>query len=375
MSLYVDIEKTYGDFALKVSFETEDEVFAILGASGCGKSLTLKCIAGIEKPDRGVIRLDGDVLFDSGRRTDVPAGKRRIGYLFQDHALFPTMTVFENILCGARDKTVAREYVRRFCLEGREGLYPAQLSGGQKQRTALARMLAAGPRYLLLDEPFSGMDGHLKLRLEQELLDAIESCGGRAVFVSHDREEVCRMTERIAVMDGGRIVEIRPKDELFSSPRTLAAIRLTGCENVSRVEKKDGRWYAPDWGMYLKAPSLTGEDAGRYRYAAVRAHDFVAETEPEGTGSEGTGPEENRIGCEILREISEPFYVTVCCRGRKVPGAKETVPEADFPGTGETVLTARFPRAEWEGLRARGIFTGGRLKLYIPEEKLILLER
>ena len=142
MALYVDIEKKCGDFLLKVKFTAEKEVLGLLGASGCGKSMTLKCIAGIEKPDRGVIRLDDKVFFDSEKRIHLPVQKRRVGYLFQDYALFPNMTVLQNILCGAGDRKKASEYVKRFFLEGKEQLYPAQLSGGQKQRTAMARMLA-----------------------------------------------------------------------------------------------------------------------------------------------------------------------------------------------------------------------------------------
>ena len=120
MALYVDIEKRYGDFCLRVCFEMQREMFAILGASGCGKSLTLKCIAGIEKPDAGVIKLDDTVLFDAAKKINVPTRKRNIGYLFQDYALFPHMTVFQNIMCGAKDKDKTREWIGRFFF-GRQG--------------------------------------------------------------------------------------------------------------------------------------------------------------------------------------------------------------------------------------------------------------
>jgi molybdate transport system ATP-binding protein len=149
MALYVDIEKKCGDFLLKVKFTAQKEVLGLLGASGCGKSMTLKCIAGIEKPDKGVIRLDDKVFFDSEKRIHLPVQKRRVGYLFQDYALFPNMTVLQNILCGAGDRKKASEYVKRFFLDGKEQLYPAQLSGGQKQRIAMARMLAGEPEILM----------------------------------------------------------------------------------------------------------------------------------------------------------------------------------------------------------------------------------
>ena len=141
---------------------------ALLGASGCGKSVTLKCIAGIMTPDRGHIILDGETLFDSEKHINLPPQKRRVGYLFQQYALFPNMTVLQNIRCGIRSgsraekRRRAEKKLRRFRLEGLEKKYPTQLSGGQQQRTALARILASEPRAILLDEPFSALDGFLK---------------------------------------------------------------------------------------------------------------------------------------------------------------------------------------------------------------------
>ncbi|MFQ9427150.1 MAG: sulfate/molybdate ABC transporter ATP-binding protein [Oscillospiraceae bacterium] len=152
MSLYVDIEKRLGAFRLQSKFEVADETLALLGASGCGKSVTLKCIAGIMTPDRGRIVLNGRVLFDSEKRTDLTPQQRRVGYLFQQYALFPNMTVEQNILCGIRagsrseKRALAAEKLRMFRLEGLEKKYPAQLSGGQQQRVALARILCPSRR-------------------------------------------------------------------------------------------------------------------------------------------------------------------------------------------------------------------------------------
>lgn len=355
MSLYVDIEKAFGSFTLKISFETRDEVFAILGASGCGKSLTLKCIAGIERPDRGIIRLDDEVLFDSGRRINLPARKRNIGYLFQDYALFPNMTVFENIMCGAGDKALAEEFIKRFYLEGKEKLYPRQLSGGQKQRAALARMLAARPRYLLLDEPFSALDNYLKSKLERELMEVLESYGRRVLFVSHDRNEVYRLTDRIAVMENGHVADIRPKRELFEAPRTLAATLLTGCKNVTGLECREKGLYALDWGIYLRTP----QEMPGCRYAAVRAHYF----EPVSDGEPGQ-PGYNLMECEIVREIEDTFSMVVLFHNR---GAEQT---GDY-----SILTAEFAKEEWERLKGETILSGKPLYLRIPEEKIILMER
>ncbi len=230
MRLHVDIEKDLRDFRLKVAFDTDSEVFALLGASGSGKSMTLRCIAGIEKPDRGSITLGEKVLFDSASGTDLPPQERKVGYLFQDYALFPHMTVLENVRCGSAGR--AEEYIEKFCLRGKENLIPAQLSGGEKQRTALARMLAADPRLIMLDEPLSSLDSHLKTAMEAELTAAIACCGGQAVLVSHDREEIYRLADRAGVMDGGRLSCVQSKKEMFLRPASSAAAKLTGWENV-----------------------------------------------------------------------------------------------------------------------------------------------
>ena len=174
MHLQVDIHKALGKFQLNCAFEAEPgQVTGLLGASGCGKSLTLKCIAGIERPDRGRIVLDDQVLFDSEQHIDLPPQKRSVGYLFQNYALFPNMTVSQNIAVGVQDRAARKETVRRlisaFYLEGQERKYPRQLSGGQQQRVALARSMATGPKILLLDEPLSNLDAGLRVKMRAEL--------------------------------------------------------------------------------------------------------------------------------------------------------------------------------------------------------------
>ena len=166
MALEVDIEKKLGDFRLRAAFTCDKGITGILGASGSGKSMTLKCIAGIERPDRGRIVLDGRVLFDSRQKINLKPQKRRVGYMFQNYALFPTMTVTQNIAAGqgiSADRV--REMIERFHLKGLEGHYPSELSGGQQQRVALARIMAYRPDLILLDEPFSALDDNLKERL------------------------------------------------------------------------------------------------------------------------------------------------------------------------------------------------------------------
>lgn len=218
MALYVDIEKKCGDFLLKVKFTAEKEVLGLLGASGCGKSMTLKCIAGIEKPDKGVIRLDDKVFFDSEKRIHLPVQKRRVGYLFQDYALFPNMTVLQNILCGAGDRKKASEYVKRFFLDGKEQLYPAQLSGGQKQRTAMARMLAGEPEILMLDEPFTALDPEMVGEV-LELMKQLAQEGMTMVVVTHEMGFAREVADRIMFVDEGRVKEQGTPEEFFANPK------------------------------------------------------------------------------------------------------------------------------------------------------------
>ena len=257
MSLYVDIEKRLGAFRLRSHFEAQDEALALLGASGCGKSMTLKCIAGIVTPDRGRIVLNDRVLFDSERRIDLTPQQRHVGYLFQQYALFPNMTVEQNILCGLREGSGAEkrarlaEKLRMFRLDGLEKRYPAQLSGGQQQRVALARILCSEPQAILLDEPLSALDSYLKWNLELELSDLLADFCGPIVWVSHDRGECFRNCRNVCVMENGETGAVTPMEELLRHPATISAARLAGCKNFFRAEARSGGVYLPDWDMTL----------------------------------------------------------------------------------------------------------------------------
>lgn len=239
MALTVDIEKKLGSFRLSVKFGCDDGVLGLLGASGSGKSVTLKCIAGILSPDRGKIVLDGRTLFDSERHIDLPPQKRRVGYLFQSYALFPNMSVEQNIACAARDKNDVEALLRAMHLEALRTRRPRELSGGEQQRTALARILASKPSVLLLDEPFSALDCHLRAQVERETAQIIARFGGSVILVSHDREEVWRHAQNVAVLSGGSLDAIGPKREVFADPRTVNAAQILGYENISPVS--DGR--------------------------------------------------------------------------------------------------------------------------------------
>lgn len=209
MSLLVEIEKQLGNFHLNVRFQAETETLALLGASGCGKSMTLKCIAGIMTPDRGRIVLNGRVLFDSEAGIDLPPQQRRVGYLFQNYALFPTMTVEKNILCGIRSGSKAEKNaaltatLHRFRLEGLEKRYPAQLSGGQQQRVAIARAVVTEPCVILADEPTAGLDPAAADSV-LELFDRLHRSGHTLVLITHD-ERAAQCAARRMYLENGCI--------------------------------------------------------------------------------------------------------------------------------------------------------------------------
>ncbi len=306
MSVFVDIEKRFGPFHLNVKFEAANETLALLGASGCGKSITLKCIAGIETPDRGRIVVDDVVLFDSEQNINLTPQQRHTGLLFQNYALFPNMTVVQNIRTGANrepDRKKREEIVRAimelFELTALSEQYPHQLSGGQQQRVALARLLVSSPNILLLDEPFSALDSHLRFRLEQEVRQVIRSFGKTVLLVSHDRDEVFRMSDRIAVMDSGRIETAGTRDEVFRHPGTRKAAILTGCKNISAIERlQNGQIRAVDWDMVLDVPQLPDD----INAVGIRMHDLRS------------GQGENTFRCKVADEIENPFSCTLMLR-------------------------------------------------------------
>ncbi|WP_343010610.1 sulfate/molybdate ABC transporter ATP-binding protein [Holdemanella biformis] len=193
--LEVQIYKKLAEFDLDASFQVNDNILGLMGASGSGKSMTLKCIAGIETPDQGRIVLNGRVLFDSEKKINVPIQKRNVGYMFQSYALFPNMNVYENISVGLRARKVkdvdivVQKVMQQFRIFELASRYPKQLSGGQRQRVALARLMAYEPDVLLLDEPFSALDEDLKKDLLQELKSELQ-ISKPVIFVSHDKEEV-----------------------------------------------------------------------------------------------------------------------------------------------------------------------------------------
>jgi len=326
--LTVHIVKKFSAFTLQVDFEAENTVLALLGASGCGKSMTLRCVAGIVKPDRGRIVLDGRVLFDADRGINLPPQKRRAGLLFQNYALFPNMTVEGNIFAGLRaagnrdgKKARAAELLAAFHLEGHENKYPGELSGGQQQRAALARLLAGEPRLIMLDEPLSALDSYLRWQLEEELLSVIEKFSGTVLYVSHNRDEVYRLCKKVCVLCDGASDPVVTVEELFTRPRTRAAALLSGCKNFSRARRlSDTRLLAVDWDWELECRPLSFEPA----YVGVRAH-YISRAEGR-----------NRAPRRVARIIPDVF---------------STIVTLDPPGGPRPEGSLRMETAGAEGLR------------------------
>jgi molybdate transport system ATP-binding protein len=233
-------EKRFPGFALEAAWEAGEEVVALFGHSGAGKSLTLQCLAGLVRPDAGRIAVGGVTFFDSAARVHLPPRRRRIGYVFQGYALFPHLTVEQNVAfgLGGRPRAARRrrtaEVVERLGLGGLEGRYPRELSGGQQQRVALGRALALDPALLLLDEPLSALDAPLRRQLRGDLARTIRDWRVPTVLVTHDLAEAFQLADRIVVYERGRVVQAAPKSALLTRPASERVARLFGVGNILR---------------------------------------------------------------------------------------------------------------------------------------------
>lgn len=338
----VQIEKSFGSFHLNVEFSAGNEVLALLGGSGSGKSMTLRAIAGVETPDRGRIVVDDIVFFDSERHINLTPQQRQVGLLFQNYALFPTMTVLQNIMTGVRTGTkaqkrqVALEALERFELSGLGDRTPGQLSGGQQQRTALARILVGQPRILMLDEPFSALDSHLRDQMEREVLAIIRDFAGTTLLVSHSRDEVFRMAQRVAVYHSGHIDALDEKHALFRDPKTYRAALLTGCKNFSRISRctttqGQTRFHADDWDLDF---SVDGTHSGQV--AGIRGHHIELACSP--------GP--NTFSLEVSDIIEDTFeYVLLLRRpGHTGPAIHWMLPKSVYPAPPQGTVMVRFPQ-------------------------------
>ena len=333
MSLSVEISKKVNGFTLETTFTAGNENLGLLGASGCGKSMTLKCIAGIETPDIGRIVLDGRVLFDSEQKINIPPQQRKVGYLFQNYALFPNMTVAENIGAGVKGNTEAKrimieENIRRFFLEGLENKRPHQLSGGQQQRVALARILASEPDILMLDEPFSALDSNLKWNLEQQLMELLSAFSGTTILVSHNRNEIYRFCDTVAVLTDGKIDTLSKKQELFNSPQTVSAALLTGCKNISRAAKiSEYSVDAADWGVILHSSRPIPDSL---THVGIRAHYLKYCENDKGKNITNNNIDENNAGintmlCTVIKVIENPFSYIILLKNSAHPQSTHSI--------------------------------------------------
>ncbi len=240
MGVEVDIEKTHlqakkSEFSLKAHFSSDNEIAVLFGPSGAGKTLTLHAIAGLVKPDKGRIRVNGRIYFDSERNINLSPQERRVGYVFQNFALFPHLTVEKNIMFGLRSKKDVKEFERMldiFEIHGLEKRYPSQLSGGQCQRVALARALITQPQILLLDEPFSSLDYATRVRLRRDLKKIREMIEIPIILITHNPVEAYTMADTLIVYRYGGIEQIGLPKEIFNKPKSERVARLVGINNI-----------------------------------------------------------------------------------------------------------------------------------------------
>ena len=302
--LFLNIEKRLANFHLQVGFNTDDQPLGLLGGSGAGKSMILRCISGIETPNKGQIVLNNRVLFDSEKKINLPIHQRRIGFLFQNYALFPHITVAENIAFGIPKSVNVKEEVEKqlvaMHLQGFGDRYPHQLSGGQQQRVALARALASKPEALLLDEPFSALDTHLRSQLEQQVTEILCDYSGVTLFVTHNMEEAYRLCPNLLVLEQGKEAHHGSKYEIFQHPASMNVAQLTGCKNFSRANPLSPQQIeAIDWGCTLQVREKIPSELS---HVGIRAHHLIFTKDPD---------QVNTFPCYLVRTSETPHRMTV----------------------------------------------------------------
>lgn len=352
MSLSVEIKKKFIGFTLDVNFETNGEYLGILGASGSGKSMTLKCIAGIETPDEGRIVLNGRVLFDSEKKINLKPQDRNIGYLFQNYALFPNMTVEENIGAGIKlskkeKKQKIDELIKIIHLEGSEHKYPSQLSGGQQQRVALARILAYQPDVLLLDEPFSALDTYLKEQIQTEILELLKLYNGEVLIVTHSRDEVYKFCKNLAIVDKGHTILLGDTKKIFTQPQIVTAARLTGCKNISACKVLSPHSiYVVDWDILLETEEIVPHNIN---YIGIHAHSYQIVD---------ANTEKNTVACKINKIVEELFEYTIIFEN-----------ENSEKKNSNSAMWIKVRKEEWNNRDKKE-----KLYLKIPEDAIMMLK-
>jgi len=339
MALEVQIRKKLRDFTLDVSFSAGNEPLSILGASGAGKTMLLRSIAGLERSDRGKIVLDNRILFDSQAHLNIPSRERRIGMLFQNYALFPHLTASENIRFGLEkfpreeQSKRAADVIQRTHLLGFENRSPRELSGGEQQRVALARALAIEPEALLLDEPLSALDTHLRSQMEMQLEETFQTFRRPALLVTHNMEEAYRLGAHVLVLSRGHVAAFGPKEELLRHPPSTEVARLTGCKNISRARAhSDHSVEALDWGCALRLEQRIATNSG---FVGIRAHHI------EFAESTGELTAENTFPCWLVQSSETPFRITLFFSLRQ-PGQESPQAQSDGPQLQAEVFKERW---------------------------------
>ncbi len=319
MKLEVKIKKRFKGFVLDVDFVTEAQTIGLLGGSGSGKSMTLRCIAGLLTPDEGYIIFNNRVLYDHASGVNLPPQDRKIGFLFQNYALFPHMTVEENVLFGLthlnkeQRHSQAMAHLERVQMTHLSRSYPAQLSGGQQQRVAIARAMAIEPDILILDEPFSALDHHLRTQMEHEVKSVLEAYGHTAIVVSHDINELYRISDEILVYDAGRILGNGDKEVLFTEPRHIGIAKITGCKNIGRIVSKvvgklGNEVTIGKWQMSLELGQELTED---HKFIGIRAHHFISHLPDTKDERENLLQQRNHFAITIKETVISPFRVMI----------------------------------------------------------------
>ncbi|WP_026675426.1 sulfate/molybdate ABC transporter ATP-binding protein [Alkalihalobacterium bogoriense] len=305
--LFVNIQKKVRSFQLDVRFNISNGITGLLGPSGSGKSLTLQCIAGIQKPDSGEISLNNKSFFHRTNKISLKTQQRNVGFVFQQYALFPHLTVKQNIEYGLF--SVPKEdrhhkasiWIHSMGLNGLEHHYPSQLSGGQQQRTALARTLATKPDILLLDEPFSALDTTLRSKLANELIQLVEQhFHGPALLVTHDIEEAYHVCHSLVLLHDGKVKQTGKTQDVFLNPQSYEAAQLLGCQNlfpISSYEKSSGIVFIND-DISLHVDERTNNTPA---YIGIHPHDIQIVSE--------IGERENTLQAKVC-SVMEKIHTT-----------------------------------------------------------------